>query len=91
MPRIASGTAINVGSGRPVELRTVIAEVARQTGVSVPVTNVREAAGDPARTAADRRRAEELLGWVPVVDLADGIADQIEAAEVFGREAEIVA
>ena len=89
--RIASGTVINVGSGRPVELRTVIAEVSRQTGVAVPVTNVPETAGDPARTAADRRRAAELLGWAPVIDLADGIADQIEAAAVFGHEAETVA
>ena len=88
---VAAGTVINVGSGRPVALRTVIAEVSRQAGVAVPVTNVPEAPGDPARTAADRGRAADLLGWAPVVELADGIADQIHSAAYFGAATETVA
>ncbi|MET0458766.1 MAG: NAD-dependent epimerase/dehydratase family protein [Ilumatobacteraceae bacterium] len=85
------GTVINVGSGRPVALRDVIAEVERQMGVSVPLTTVPAEPGDPARTAADHARATALLGWRPLVDLAGGIADQLAHHRTYDAVAETVA
>ncbi|MET0146174.1 MAG: NAD-dependent epimerase/dehydratase family protein [Ilumatobacteraceae bacterium] len=76
---LTPGAVVNIGSGRPVSLRDVIAEVERQTGRAVPVERVPTAPGDPGRTAADRRRALAELGWAPRVALADGIADQLAA------------
>jgi nucleoside-diphosphate-sugar epimerase len=84
---LAPGVVLNVGSGRPVSLRAVIAEVERQTGRTVPLRYEPAAPGDPARTAADRTRAERLVGWAPQVDLADGLADQIAAHGAAAGEA----
>ena len=74
-----AGTVVNVGSGRPVSLRDVIAEIERQVGHALPIEAVAAAPGDPVRTAADRARAQATLGWAPRVALADGIADQLAA------------
>ena len=73
------GTVLNVGSGRPVTLDTVIRTVEELLGVPVPITVRRGAAGDPARTAADFRRCRQLLGWSPRVELRQGLLDQIRA------------
>jgi UDP-glucuronate 4-epimerase len=85
------GTVINVGSGRPVALRDVIAEIERQTGGRVPLTVVPTEPGDPARTAADPARAAALLGWRPRVELRDGIADQLAHHRTLDAVAETVA
>ena len=83
---------INVGSGRPVALRDVIAEIERQTGVRGPAEpSVPAEPGDPARTAADPARAAALLGWRPRVDLSDGIADQLAHHRSLDAVAETVA
>lgn len=76
---LAAGAVLNVGSGRPVRLLEVIEGVGRLLGRPVPVAPAPDAAGDPARTAADHSLATELLGWRPEVALDDGLADQVDA------------
>ncbi len=74
---VPAGSVINVGGGQPVPLRALIAEVEAQLGRPVPIDQLTPAGGDPGRTAADLSLAERLLGWVPIVDLEAGVADQI--------------
>lgn len=74
---VAAATAINVGSGRPVSLRSLIGLVEERLGAAVPISVQPHAAGDPQRTAADIGLARRLLGWSPGVSLDDGMADQI--------------
>lgn len=74
---VAMGTAINVGSGRPVSLTRLTALVEEQLGAAVQIYVQERAAGDPQRTAADIGLASRVLGWRPQVSLHDGIADQI--------------
>ena len=71
------GTTLNVGSGRPVPLLTLIKEVERHLGCRVPIMRVGEVSGDPSRTAADSSQAHRLLGWVATRALAEGVADQV--------------
>lgn len=73
------GTVLNVGGGRPARLDAVIRAVEDLLDRPVPVDAVGRAAGDPARTAADARRCQELLGWRPRVELRQGLLDQIMA------------
>jgi nucleoside-diphosphate-sugar epimerase len=88
---LVPGTVINVGSGRPIALRDLITEIERQTGVTVPTVGGPTAPGDPARTAADRSRAGDLLRWRPLVELGDGIADQLAHHRADDAVAETVA
>jgi len=77
---LAPGTVCNLGSGRPVSLRTVLQLVGELAGRPVCVTNVPPVPGDPARTWADTARAASLLGHRARVSLRDGLADQLAAA-----------
>ena len=70
------GTVLNLGSGRPVALRSLIETCAAVLGHPIPVVPVAAAPGDPQRTWADVARARDLLAWQPAMALADGIADQ---------------
>ncbi|MBS1265536.1 MAG: dTDP-glucose 4,6-dehydratase [Acidimicrobiaceae bacterium] len=71
------GTVLNIGSGRPVELRALIAAVEHHLDRPVPVVKVAAAPGDPMRTAADTSLARTILGWTPTTTLEAGIADQV--------------
>ena len=71
------GTVLNVGSGRPVTLSTVLDRVAALAGRPVPLAPVRPEPGDPRRTWADHAAATHLLGWRPAVSLDDGLRDQL--------------
>lgn len=71
------GTVLNLGSGRPVPLRSVVEACATELGRPIPLAPVAAAPGDPQRTWADVTRSWHLLGWRPRVELAAGIADQV--------------
>ena len=75
---LAGGTVLNVGSGRPQELRHVLDVATQVLGRPVPVAASHALVGDVAATWADTRRTAELLGVTPKVRLEDGIADQLD-------------
>lgn len=75
---VSPGAVLNIGSGRPVELRTLISVVERQIGRQVPIVEVPASDGDPMRTAADATLATRLLAWSPSTALEAGVADQID-------------
>ncbi len=74
---VSAGTVYNVGSGRPVSLRTLIDTVEDHLGRPVPLAPLEAVSGDPGRTAANITKARRLLAWSPAVTLAAGVADQI--------------
>lgn len=67
-PAAGKGELINLGTGR----ESSVLHVASLIGGEVEHVEERV---EPARSAADIRRAEELLGWKPSIKLEDGIAD----------------
>jgi dTDP-L-rhamnose 4-epimerase len=83
----ADGLAVNIGSGRSVTVR----ELARQLGAVVgrelePEITGESRVGDIRHCFADVELAEETLGYVPEVELADGMTSL--AAWLEGQTAE---
>jgi nucleoside-diphosphate-sugar epimerase len=70
---------VNVGSGEPVAVRTVIEHVARACGRPDLVRlGARETpATDPPLLVADVRRLRDELGWRPRIDLASGLRETV--------------
>jgi dTDP-glucose 4,6-dehydratase len=69
-----------VNIGNPEELTVLrIAELVREiAGSSAPIEFVAAVADDPQRRCPDITVARERLGWVPVVDYADGLAVTVD-------------
>ena len=75
---------INVGSGEPVTIRSMVEEIARQLEMpgqlisQVEFGAIEPAAGDPAIVCADTRKMRDQVGWTPRWTLTDGIAETIK-------------
>jgi GDP-4-dehydro-6-deoxy-D-mannose reductase len=70
----------NLCSGRPVELREVIAIIGELSGRPVRVRRAPELArpADPSITYGSAARLREAIGWAPTTPLRDTIADVVE-------------
>jgi len=75
--QVAAGTVINVAGAGSTTLREVIDIVSRCTGSKVPVDALPPQPGDVERTGGRVDLARDLLSWEPLVDVADGIAQQV--------------
>lgn len=65
----------NLGSGGGYSVREILAAVRRVTGHPVPVVEEPRRAGDPAVLVAATERARAELGWAPVRELDEIVAD----------------
>src|SRR6266850_33713 len=65
--------AVNLGSGRGVSVREIVAAVERIAGVSINVRPVARRPGDPPVLVADPARAEKLLSWHPEFSTLESI------------------
>jgi UDP-glucuronate 4-epimerase len=65
--------AYNLGSGAPVDLRTLVREIGVAAGVEPVVQSAAVPLGDVDATFADIARARLELGWEPCVPLGDGL------------------
>jgi UDP-glucuronate 4-epimerase len=66
--------AYNLGSGAPIDLRTLVEAVAATAGVRVRVETAPVPLGDVDATFADITRAREELAWAPRMSLREGLA-----------------
>jgi UDP-glucose-4-epimerase GalE len=71
----AASTAYNLGNGRPISVKEVVAAVQRRAGRPVPVTTGPRRAGDPAVLYASSDKIKRELGWKPVFEDLDVIVD----------------
>jgi UDP-glucuronate 4-epimerase len=65
--------AYNLGSGAPVDLRTLVAAIGVAAGVNPVVETAPVPLGDVDATFADIERARSELGWQPRVPLTEGL------------------
>jgi nucleoside-diphosphate-sugar epimerase len=72
-PRKLAGEVVNVAGGRRISLNDLCREIGRVMGREVAVEHVAPRAGDIRHSLADISRAEELLGYKPLVRWEDGI------------------
>jgi UDP-glucose 4-epimerase len=69
----AASTAYNVGYGRGLSVREVIAGVEKVIGRPLPAKESPRRPGDPPTLISDPRRIKAELGWQPTHDDLDGI------------------
>jgi UDP-glucuronate 4-epimerase len=74
VPRSPGYRAYNLGSGDPVDLRTLVETIAATAGASPRIERGPVPLGDVEATFADITRAREELGWSPRIKLAAGLA-----------------
>lgn len=73
----ADGSVFNIGGGQEIELLEAVEVISQNLGVE-PVINFKDARrGDQLRTSADTSRAQRVLGWKPVVEPREGLANQV--------------
>jgi nucleoside-diphosphate-sugar epimerase len=69
---------VNIGSGRPVPLRTVLKEIGQQLGRPELIhLGARTSSTDHVQIWANTRRLVEEVGWKPRYDLSHGIEQAI--------------
>lgn len=61
----AESFSVNLGTGRGISVREMVAAVERLAGVAINLRPAPRRPGDPAVLVADSSRAQELLGWRP--------------------------
>ena len=69
---------VNLGGERPVPLTRIISYIEGALGKQANIEHAERHAADPKATAADIRRAGQLLGWRPRVSLEDGIKGAVD-------------
>jgi dTDP-L-rhamnose 4-epimerase len=75
----ANGLAINVGSGSPISIAQVAAELGNSLGVSTEAEITgKYRAGDIRHCFADISLARRVLGYEPQYQFADGIGELVE-------------
>jgi len=69
----APGEAINVACGTRISLNRLLAVMNRIVGTNLQAIYAEERAGDVKDSQADITKAKALLGYVPTVDLEEGL------------------
>jgi dTDP-L-rhamnose 4-epimerase len=91
----ADGMALNIGSGEPISIREVAAELSRAMQKDIPAAlTFKYRAGDVRHCFADISAAGKLLGYAPRVRFADGLKDLVQwlcSQQPQDRAAEAVA
>jgi len=75
----ADGLALNIGSGEPITIRDIAAELASALDCEVALEIMgKYRAGDIRHCFADITTASRVLGYRPRVRLADGLRELVE-------------
>jgi nucleoside-diphosphate-sugar epimerase len=74
----SAGGVYNIGGGTPTSLMGVISMLEELLERQIEVEHVPSARGDARQTCSDPSRARDELGFSPAVELADGLALQLE-------------
>lgn len=67
------GTIVNISRSEETSINRLVQLFEALTGREIDVTYAPERAGEIRRSALSNRRALEVLGWSPTVDLRDGL------------------
>lgn len=83
-PRKLAGEVLNIGSGERTSLNELLARIAGLSGTPLDPEYRQVRAGDMRHSVADTSAARALLGYVPQIDLREGLRLTYEA---FSRAA----
>jgi UDP-glucose 4-epimerase len=65
--------AVNIGTGREIDINTVYAQIARAAGFPTPATHAPGKIGEQRRSSIDPAFASKVLSWRPEVGFETGI------------------
>ena len=85
-PSAAAGRVMNVACGERITLNELAAVVRDKVGRGKPPRHGPERPGDVAHSLADISLAESLIGYVPKVRFAEGIARTIDYYAALGSQ-----
>lgn len=89
LERQSGGHRFNVGTGKPVSVRSVLGAVETATGIKVPVIDSPRRIGDPAALFAATDLAKEKLGWTArYLNISDIVAGAAAWDEKHSSRAE---
>ncbi len=74
---VSAGAVINIAGGSSTTVSDLISLVGETVGSPVNVSRRLAQAGDVQRTGGDISAARDLLGWQPIVTLAQGVSAQV--------------
>src|ERR1044071_4687761 len=75
----ADGMALNIGSGEPISIREVSAELSRAMEKNIPAAlTLKYRAGDVRHCFADISAARKFLGYAPKMRFAEGLKDLVQ-------------
>ncbi len=72
------GQVINIAFGQRTTLNQIIAALNELTGQNLPANYGPERAGDVRHSHADLTRAKQILGYVPAIDVREGLRRTLE-------------
>jgi UDP-glucose 4-epimerase len=78
------GQAINIGTGRPVKTRELLASICSLMGKELKYTRGGPRPGDIRRSCLDNAKAAKVLGWKPGSDLDGGLAKTVAFFSAHG-------
>jgi dTDP-L-rhamnose 4-epimerase len=91
----ADGMALNIGSGEPISISEVAAELSRAMDRNIPAAlTLKYRAGDVRHCFGDISAARKYLGYAPKMRFAEGLKDLVEwlcSQQSHDRAAEAVA
>lgn len=70
--------AINIGTGLETDINRLYSLLAQAAGTSKPAVRAPGRPGEQLRSCVDNRRAREILGWQPTVEIAEGLRRTVE-------------
>lgn len=84
---VRAGAVFNVAGGSNVSINDVLKTIEGLTGRPLWVERTKPVAGDVFRTGGDTSAIRGDLGWVPKIELQEGIARQLEwATDLVGAK-----
>ncbi len=84
--RQCNGSVVNVGGGARVSLLDVVDVLRVETGSEIPVTHDAPRPGDVMHSLASLVRAREVLGYVPIVNVHEGLRRTWEWTTQHGQD-----
>jgi nucleoside-diphosphate-sugar epimerase len=79
-----AGTVCNVAGGSSISVLELIPLLEEITARTIATEHLPAQPGDVDRTGGSIKRARDLLGWEPSVDLADGLRAQLDHLRSLG-------